>query len=450
MENPEFSELTSVLNESELVSIIKNRVQLENESAFNFKDLKTSENPDDMFLQIKLERIQKLCNEINRDNFNNEKCDEKQKDKSNQKSKFIVNFNHIRAFASSQGGFMTPEARRTFYSYILNVKYKNKQSNYIAYNDKDEKVFLTGKENSFDNEKENVITSLVLDEKSNSSNFSIVKIQEKTKNHSLIKHDYTNIIKLDTLRSKLNSLFPIDKYHSTNTLMKQKLHKVVGILSDIAFNRYHYCQGYHDVVLLFFMLFDLEERVTIEVTQRFTEFYMRESLNSKKDHLLLDFNKESKVVDALLFLYDKKLAEEIISLFTEGLFFILPWIITFFTHCLNGLEKQYRILDYIICSCPNTIYYLAAVVVVEEYKKIKRIIIESSLNKEEVNIDDYTLTPDDVKSGILFMHFQKINYENFDFDEVISKCERFKLDLLKKSNTQISKIVSFYPIDAFK
>lgn len=324
----------------------------------------------------------------------------------------ITFFEKLRKQSISKYGFVSNKFRKIIYCYLLGVNLENSDTNEFLFLRKvkqNKKIVYTSNE------------SIIEDYKIDSS-IETINFTNKTVS------SYSEIIRLDTLRSKLNSILPISKYPSTNSSLKQILHKVASAIPTINNQRYHYCQGFHDITMIFLILYDLNKNIALNCTQRFAEFYMRESLNNKTNHEMFNFTTESKIVEKLIVLYDKKIANLIFKFFEEGLFFVYPWIITFFTHNLNNLLQQYRILDYILTSSPNCIYFMCAVTVVNEfsifYDKFKS---DFGIKDDNFDIDEYPSI-----YGKLYSYFQKIDYENYDFDKLIENTEEFRIKYYKE------------------
>lgn len=400
---------------------------------FNINDLKYMFDEDDIkIMQPKL--ISNIMEKLEKSKY----IDERSYKKSYENTKFLVSlinsnsinsdgekisfFESLRNQSISKYGFVTNKFRKIIYCYILGVNAKSSDNNFY---------FLNKKSKSENNKDKQIYTT----NNSILENYNIEKTVEKIIYTNKTTSQYTEIIRLDTLRSKLNTILPISKFSSTNVCLKQILHKVASAIPTINNERYHYCQGFHDITMIFLMLFDLNKNVSLNCAQRFAEFFMKESLNSKLVHEKFNFTIESKIVEKLIVKFDSKIASLIFKFFEEGLFFVYPWIITFFTHNLNNLLQQYRILDYILTSSPNCIYFMCATTVVTEFSKF----YESF--KKEFGITNDNFDADDYPSiyGKLYAYFQKIDYENYDFDDMISKTEEFRSQY-HKENCNISVI----------
>lgn len=401
MEDEKLSNISTYLNDKEIYTVINKTIFNDNNNEYKCN----SKHLDEIINDIKKEKLKYKDN----NSFNI------QKNKIN-----VTLFNKIRDIAISKGGFLNNYYRKYIYAYIFNIDIDNEieyNNNYNNINIKNNLDFL--KINY--NENINLNNTLSL---SKSSNINSVKI-ESNKNNIIKDHknlqeetgnNYYSIIKVDTYRSKINYLLDSKFSHTTNLLIKQKLHRLVSNITDILDNRYHYFQGFHDLLLLFLLLFQ-DDLITIKFIQIFCEFYIREGMNSKDDHNNFNFMHEMQLISKYVKLYDNNLGNEINSCFEEGYFFVTSWLITFFSHNMNDISKQYRILDYILVSNPSTIYCLSSTIIVEEYKLIK--LNYNYKYNEHVSID------------ILFKNFQNIDYNNYNYDESFIKCEKFKKRLKK-------------------
>ena len=308
----------------------------------------------------------------------------------------------LRQTAISKGGFDNMESRRKAYNVILNIK-PNIVSKILKINDSNVN-FLS------DMTSETILETHLKDEN---------------------KFKYKDIIRLDTLRSKINSIFPKEEYKSTNLALKQKLYSIVNQVISTNNNNYHYCQGFHDITLIFLLIYGLDDAKCIQVTQRFAEFYARESLNNKDNQNKVDFNKEIQVVNELMSIIDPDTYNEIYELFPDGLFFVCSWIVTFFTHNINSIDTQQRIIDYIIVSHPGSIYFLCVAAVYEIYSNFKISLSEIDLNEVEIGF------------GEVYNFFQKTDYDSLDFDDLILKSENYKSIYFNQNKSlSLSKLIN--------
>lgn len=117
-----------------------------------------------------------------------------------------------------------------------------------------------------------------------------------------------------------------------------------------------YIQGFHDVASIFLVLFGNN-----------TGYYMMEKAGRTyfKDFLTKDIGAIGTIVsDIILELLSKRDPEfkEIFECFAEMrmLTFIIPWILTWFSHDFTSAKTICRIWDYLLCTGPHGIIYLTA------------------------------------------------------------------------------------------
>lgn len=401
MEDPELLNLTSYLTNSDIFKII------------NFSNVKINIKSENS----KVNHLVNVCNKITEKNILNLEKDENLYDKDL--------FYTIRQLALKEQGMVENQYRKVIYPYLLGInplKYKSKENN--SNNDSD----------------------FIIIDSSTRRNYikvkypSLHRLSNSIKDHIEISKSsiYKNIIKVDTYRSKINHYLKNKEFHSTNTCLKQLLHLTVNNLSDMIDNRYHYFQGYHDFILLFLMLFEENDDLLYVFGQRFTEFYLKESSNSKEDHKNFNFYIEMKLISVVVRLYNEDIGNEVNSVFEDGFFFVTSWLITFFTHNMNDLKSQYRIIDYIITSSPNTIYFLSATIIVEEYKKFMEISRSETTCHKEISFEE------------IFLYFQEIDFNKYDFDSVITLCENFKKRVFSNSTFSLLDYVNLNNEDLFK
>lgn len=354
MEDPRLCGLTSLLSEKDLNMVIDRSLKVE--------EVNDGSIPEDK--KKNLDKIQDMIVEF-------------QSSKNKSKSDALYIFNSLREL-SVNGGFFCNKYRRTFYDFILNLNDKRIET----------------------------LKLVDFDIKANLATTTTEVIQPV-----FIESEYSNTIKVDAYRSKTNTLFEPNEYYDTNTLIKQNIFDSVSKLTTLLDKRYHYFQGYHDMTLLFIILFK-DEHKAIQSVQKFSEFYLKEGLNSKETQNKFNFYHEMKLISRVVEKYSEETSKEINDYFSEGFFFVTSWLITFFTHNMSDIHKQYRIIDYIITSAPNTIYYLSATIITEEFVKLR------------------SKYPDtDIPMDKIYRLFQDLDYDNFDFNSSIVECEKFKAKL---------------------
>jgi hypothetical protein len=155
--------------------------------------------------------------------------------------------------------------------------------------------------------------------------------------------------------------------------------------------------------------------MAVSIFQRFSEFHLKELLLAHDengfsfDKVLIILLEAIKEVDPGITLY-------LIFLGIEQPTFVLSWIITYFTHDIKSSVIQYRIFDYLICSHPLSVYFLTALIVVDQIK-----ILKGKGNSNELDISDF------------YVHFQNIDLDSLDFDSYIVRTEAIlnKTDMKK-------------------
>jgi hypothetical protein len=160
------------------------------------------------------------------------------------------------------------------------------------------------------------------------------------------------------------------------------------------------------------MLYIQNLPLAVSVFQRFSEFYLKELLLTHVDNgfsfdkVLIILLEAIKEVDSTISLY-------LVFMGVEQPSFVLSWIITFFTHDIKNSVLQYRILDYLICNHPLAVYFLTALIVVDQIKLLK--------NNINLDISDF------------FLHFQSIDLDSINFDDYIVRTEAIlnKTDMKK-------------------
>lgn len=117
-----------------------------------------------------------------------------------------------------------------------------------------------------------------------------------------------------------------------------------------------YIQGFHDVASVFLILFGNSTGYYLMEKAGRTYFY---------DFLTFEFGDVGKAVSQIVF--ELVTAEDpdfkrIYSSYehTQFLIFILPWILTWFSHNFSSVKIICRIWDYLLCTGPHGVFYLTA------------------------------------------------------------------------------------------
>lgn len=162
--------------------------------------------------------------------------------------------------------------------------------------------------------------------------------------------------------------------------MHNRLSYYLNFLTNLNTTKYSYIQGYHDIILNFLLIYhDKKDNLGLTISQRFSEtFYSdllrlknqsegKKEITSEKNNLNFIINLTNAII--------KKINPEIFNALKDccdaNPTFALTWIITFFGYCYDNLVFQFRFIDYFLCSHPISVFFLSAIVLVEEILKWK-------------------------------------------------------------------------------
>ena len=105
--------------------------------------------------------------------------------------------------------------------------------------------------------------------------------------------------------------------------------------------------------------------------------------------------------------------------------FVMPYIICLFTHNIKNIFLKYRLLDYFIVSHPISVYVMTSLIVIDEVSKIKCVFNIDKLKMNTINFfnseNKNELEP--LNETNIFIHFQKLNFDEIDFEKYIQKTE---------------------------
>lgn len=319
-------------------------------------------------------------------------------------------FENFRKCAVSEGGFLTNELRAKVYKKIFCVNKKNFFSKYQT-------IWINHKNNS------------------------LFKLEEEL--YQPFTSSEMRVIDADVIRSYINFIFSSKTDSVSNLTMKYYLSIFINTLTSFNDSEFNYFQGYHNIGLLFLLVFLDALPEGIVTFQRFSEFILKESLlvqdpAGKKG---FTFNNSLGVFNKILEKTNKDAFNLLKDHAESNPTFVVSWIISLFTQNVQNLFLQLRLLDYFLVSHPLAVFVLAAQIAADEINKMKgKKMVGNFLgngNQEELNITDF------------FMHFQEIKFEKTNFDYYIEKTENF----FKKND--ISEIMepfkkegfeSYYPI----
>ena len=105
--------------------------------------------------------------------------------------------------------------------------------------------------------------------------------------------------------------------------------------------------------------YDSERRLILEFLQRIIEFFLKD-YTTEQNKKRFDFQNTLDIFIHLVELKDKASLDKL-KLHVEEFspYFVLPWILSWFTQSIKNSESVYRILDFLICSHPIAIYHLS-------------------------------------------------------------------------------------------
>jgi hypothetical protein len=263
-----------------------------------------------------------------KDNFDNEFYINKEKRLLYIKEKIyqdkVINLEHfemIRQLVIEKGGFLNFNLRSIFYNLIFNIKVESDDDNFY------------------------------------------------TKNSYKTNGRFINEIKQDLDRSIINSLIN-NKEESNFDKFKENLFKFIEIFFDLT--NYEYYQGFQEISLYFYILNLMNNNndhlsTPYIILVRFAEFYLHNFINKK------DFSNTLSNLSLIINEIDNKVSSSLLEITNTQPYYALSWIITWLAHKNTNIFLQYRIIDYLLCSHPNTILFLSAIIIIEEYYNLLKI-----------------------------------------------------------------------------
>lgn len=128
-----------------------------------------------------------------------------------------------------------------------------------------------------------------------------------------------------------------------------------------------YIQGFHDVASIFLVLFGNS-----------TGYYMMEKAGKTyfRDFLTKDIGELNILISDLIFELlshkDPEL-ETILESFKDmkQLTFIVPWVLTWFSHVFSSVKTICRIWDYLLCTGPHGVVYLTTGILLATKEELK-------------------------------------------------------------------------------
>ena len=349
---------------------------------------------------------------------------------SSNKSKVYLSeedYNSFRELAISKGGFLNMKLRREIYKILL------------FFNEDDlSDTFLTKDKNV--NKNKNYKPSLKF--------YKNIWIDKKTSN-LYWKNEYINqellyskdrvVIKADTIRCDINYFFQSTQYPYMNSFLKQRFEDGLNILINFNNCEFNYFQGYHDLFILFYYLYLDSPYTYISLFQRFSEIYIKENLLSqRRDNLGYSFPNSMKFCMEIIKELNELVYNDIVNYCNSECVFVIPFIVSLFTHNMNNLNKRFRIIDYFLVSNPISIYVMSSVIVVDEITKLKA---EYNLKKlKSTAFSFFSSAPQEEVPPLtlpdFYQRFQTLNLDLANFDEYIEKTEsamkKINIDKIRK------------------
>jgi hypothetical protein len=329
------------------------------------------------------------------------------------------NYNTLRELAISKGGFLNMKFRRDIYKILLFFNEDELTDKFLS--DKN------NKNKSKDNNK-NYIPSLKF--------YKNIWIDKKTSNlyweneyinqELLFSKDRT-VIRADTIRADINSLFPSVKYPYINSLLKERLETALNILVNFKNCELKYFQGYHDIFILFYYLYLDSPYTYISLFQRFSELYIKENLLlQNKSNLGYSFPNSISFCMEIIKALNELVYNDLVEYCNSQCIFIIPYVVSLFTHNMKNLGKRYRIIDYLIVNNPIVVYVMSAVIVVDEvtklkaeynFKKLKSTAFGFFGSEDAEEVPPLTLTD-------FYQRFQTLDFDSVNFEDYIEKTEK--------------------------
>ena len=341
---------------------------------------------------------------------------------SSNKNKIYLSeedYSSLRELAISKGGFLNMKFRRDIYKILLFYNEEEISDNILNKNNRNKNYIPSLK----------FYKNIWIDKKSTNLYWKNEFI-----NQELLYSKDRSVIKADTIRSDINSFFPLNKYPYMNSFLKQRLESGLNILINFNNREFQYFQGYHDIFILFYYLYLDSPYTYISLFQRFSELFIKENLlPQNRNNKGYSFPNSMKFCLAIIKELNEFVYNDIIEYCKSDCIFIIPYIVSLFTHNMNNLNKRYRIIDYLLVSNPITVYVMSSVIVVDEITKLKA---EYNLKKlKNTAFSFFGSSKEEVPPLTLtdfYQRFQNLDLDLANFDQYIEKTE----EAMKKINLE--------------
>ena len=315
-------------------------------------------------------------------------------------------FDTLKSFALSKGGFLTLENRRKIYKILLNCEKKSEKNDYFT-------TFWINKKRC-----------------------EVYKINEFIYQNEGNPKD-KEVIKADTERSDINNIFPYKKYPYLNKFLKNKLSFGLNTLISLNNSELRYFQGYHDVFTLFFYLFLNSSFHQISLFQRFSEFFLKENLLAHQDTQKgFTFPNCIQFAMGVIKIINKGVYDDLVEFCSCDCVFILPFVVSYFTHNIKDLFLRYRVLDYFMCAHPMAVYITSALICIDGVTKIKYAHNKKKLSQSVKGMFNFlnflnknpsnsasapTIEP--LNAADFFVYFQELDVDALNFESLFLETE---------------------------
>ena len=244
----------------------------------------------------------------------------------------------------------------------------------------------------------------------------------------LTKSKISQVIKSDVLRCSINEIFPSETHSDINNFLKKNAEISLNMVTNFNKSELKYYQGYHDIFMQFFYLYLDSPYTYISLFQRFSELYIKENLLSHNDKYGKGFTFPNciKLCLEIIKKIDIFTYNNLVEFCHSNCSFVIPSIVTLFTHNINNLFLKYRLLDYFLVSHPISVYIMVSLIVIDETAKIKTEFNNQQLKLNAVKFfgeNNDQIIEDTLNETAFFVHFQKINFDKIDFEQYIAKTE---------------------------
>ena len=304
-------------------------------------------------------------------------------------------FQKIKEFSISNGGFLNMKTRRKLFKRIFKSYFFDKNSY--------DTIWINKTNLNINYKKENLYQ----------------KTKKLTKNNKNLR-----VISADVERSNINKYFSRTDFENIDKLLKKDLNNFLEQVTNFNNNEYFYYQGFHDIAIMFFYLYINNYYYYTNFYQKFSETFLKENLLKNKDSF--HFTNYLKLISYFIKILDNS-AYEILLKFCEGeASFIISYIICLFTHDVKNIFLQMRIFDYFLFSHPISVIVLSCLICIDEIKKLNKnynIQIGQIKLKNLFRNEEDKETIDDLNISNFFEHFQKVELDKIDFEFYIKKTE---------------------------